>query len=152
MKKTAIRKELAALQAQAKDGILHVEAVHAWAKRSPRSALHSAIEWDIHKAAREYQYWQIRRIISLTVVSESGEPELVNLVIDRRKGGGYRAVADVLSDRALSKMMLGDALQELERVQLKYQRVKDLVEVWDAVGRVRKRSRPRDSKGTRASA
>jgi hypothetical protein len=72
--------------------------------------------------------------------------------MDRKKGGGYRDLNDVLSSKALSMAMLNDALQELERVQIRYQRVKELTAVWEAVGRVRKRSRPRDSKGASASA
>ena len=148
----SVRDELLAIQARDPDGILRVEAVHAWARRNPRSALHTAIEWDEAKAAREYQYWQIRRIIQLNIISDTGEPQLVSLVIDRVKGGGYRSVADVLTDKALSQAMLADALQELERVQMKYARVKELTSVWEAVGRVRKRSRPRDGKGSRASA
>ena len=147
-----VRQEILALQARAKDGILHVEDVHAWAKRNPRSALHKNIEWDVPKAAFQYQLWQVRRLISIHVVTDEGEPTVVNLVIDRKKGGGYRDINDVLSSRSLSKAMLNDALQELERVQVKYQRVKELTSVWEAVGRVRKRSRPRDSKGARASA
>lgn len=141
-----------AIQATAKGGILHVEAIHKWAKAHPRSALFKAIEWDVHKAATEYQFWQIRRLVQIYIVSEDGAPQIVNLMVDRYRGGGYRLVDDVLSSKALSAAMLGDALQELERVEVKYQRVKELTSVWKAVGRVRKRSRPRDSKGSRASA
>lgn len=150
----SVRDELLSIQAKDPEGILRVEAVHAWAKAHPRSSLYKEIEWDTVKAAQEYQFWQIRRIIQLNIVSEDGEPQIVSLVIDRgKKGGGYRSIADVLSSRELSAMMLNDALQELERVQLKYQRVKELTDVWEAVGRVRKRSRPRAGKGEkRASA
>ena len=148
-----VKDELLTLQAKDPDSILRVEAIHVWAKSHPRSALYAEIEWNTAKAAQEYQFWQIRRLIQLNITSEDGEPQIVSLVMDRSKpGGGYRSISDVLSSKALSMAMLNDALQELERVRVKYQRVKELTAVWEAVGKVRKRTVPRDSKGTRVSA
>lgn len=148
-----IKSELLAIQAKDRKGMLRVAAVHAWAKANPKSALYKKIEWDVKRAALEYQFWQIRRLIQLNIVSEDGEPEVVSLTIDRAKaGGGYRAIDDVIDDEELSVVMLKDALQELDRVKIKYARVKELTSVWDAVEQVRKR-KPRDgSKDTRPQA
>lgn len=148
-----IRDELLAIQKKHPQNMLRVEAVFKWAKANPKSALHKKIEWDKDKAAREYQYWQIRRLIQLNIVSEDGEPEVVSLTIDRaRSGGGYRAIDDVIDNEQLSVVMLKDALQELDRVRIKYARVKELTSVWDAVEQVRKRKPRGGSKDTRPQA
>lgn len=139
-----VKQELLALLAKDPEGILRVEAVHAWAKAHPQSALHKQIEWNATKAAREFQFWQIRRIILLNITTEEGDPEIVSLTIDRSKvGGGYRSIASVLGSKKLSLIMLQDAVQELERTKMKYLRVEQLTSVWNAVERVKARHLPR---------
>jgi hypothetical protein len=138
-----VRSELLALQDRARDHILHVEEVWSWAKSHTRSALHRSIEWDVDKAAKEYQFWQIRRLIAVHIVVPDGTPQIVSLSIDRVEGGGYRRVSDVLQNRALSEIMLKDALADLERVRLRYSKVKELTDVWAAVDKVRTRANAR---------
>jgi len=148
-----IRDELLAIQARNAQNVLRVADVFKWAKANPKSELHKKIEWDKDKAAREYQFWQIRRLIQLNIVSDDGEPEVVSLTIDRsRAGGGYRSIDDVIDNEELSVVMLKDALQELDRVKVKYARVKELTSVWDAVEKVRKRKPRGGSKDTRPQA
>lgn len=132
-----IKTELLEIQKRSKDGMLHASAVLKWAKAHRNSALYSQIEWDADKAAREYQLWQVRRLIQIHIIAEGGEPVLVSLTLDRPRGGGYRMVDDVVADRKMSEIMLRDALQDLERVQSRYSHVKELTSVWAEVERVR---------------
>src|ERR1043165_552005 len=109
--------------------MLHAENVVTWARRHPRSALHRQFEWNNSRAANEFRLWQARRIIQINVIAEDGAPQLVSLSFDRAKGGGYRDVRDVASSRELSEIMLQDALDELQRLQARYQRVRALPRV-----------------------
>lgn len=136
-----IRDELLAIKAQSEDGLLRAPAVVRWARENPESALHGALEWDDPSAAEEYRIYQVRRLISLHVVSEEGVPQLVSLSFDRSKSGGYRDISDVVKSRDLSAIMLADALAELERVQEKYERLKELSGVWAEVKSARRRRR-----------
>ena len=61
------------------------------------------------------------------------------LSIDRKAGGGYRKMSDVLKAPDLREIMLADALAELERVQLKYARVEELARVWAEAAAVEQR-------------
>jgi hypothetical protein len=97
----------------------------------------------VAKAAKEHQFWQIRRLIAIHITVPDGTPQIVSLSIDRYDGGGYRRVSDVLRDQALSEIMLRDALADLERVRLRYARVKELAAVWVAVDKVRTRTTAR---------
>lgn len=119
--------------------MLHAEDVVSWARQHPRSALHRKFEWDDKKAALEYRIWQARRLIQVTVVDAEKNAQLVNLSVDRTGGGGYRQVSEVLSSKKLSQIMLDDALDELDRVKLRYSRVRQLTGVWNIVARLRRR-------------
>lgn len=136
-----IRDELLAIQEASEDRVLHASAAVAWAEAHPASALARALEWDDAKAAREHRLWQVRQLIKLHIVDERGEPAIVSLSIDRKAGGGYRDVADVMSMPKLRDVMLRDALAELERVQRRYDSVKELAEVWAAMNRVKAKAR-----------
>lgn len=125
-----IRAEIEALQ---KDGIVDAKDVVEWARANPESALYSQFEWDDSKAAEEYRLFQARRVIALYVVSEAGERTLVSLSVDRSKGGGYRDIERVLNNDEMRKVMLRDALQEFKRVKAKYQHLKELASVYEAI-------------------
>ncbi len=136
MKRDQIKHELAALQKSAKGGILHASQVVEWAEKNRKSALHSQFEWDNSKAADEYRLWQARRLIVLNIVSEDSSPQVVSLRFDRPRGGGYRAMNDVVEREDLSRMMLEDAMADLRRVRDRYQLVKELTAVWAEVEKV----------------
>ena len=135
-----IKAELLAIQKTSKDAMLHAKNVVAWAKRNRKSALHREFEWNDSRAATEFRLWQARRLIQINVISEDGGPQLVSLSYDRPRGGGYRGVDAVISNRELSEIMLRDALEELQRVQMRFQRVTELTSVWTVVKRVRERA------------
>lgn len=126
----SIREELVALKS---NGMLRAEDVVAWARDHEASALYSALEWDNEKAADQYRLWQVRRLIAIHVTDDQGERRLVSLSIDRIRGGGYRDVEDIAVNAELSSTMLADALDELRRIRTKYNKVKALVNVWNAV-------------------
>ena len=126
-----------------RDGILHAPAVVSWARANPDSALHNAIEWDNDRAADAHRLWQVRQLIQLHVTTEDGAPQLVSLSFDRKGTGGYRSISDVVKVPDLRAIMLQDALDELQRVQIKYQRVQELASIWQEAEQVRTRSRRR---------
>jgi hypothetical protein len=131
--------ELAAIKGRSKDGMLHPAHVVEWAKSHKDSALHSQFDWNVRRAAREHWLWQARRLIQI-VINDPGEaPKVVSLRYDRRRGGGYRDVDDVIESRELSSMMLADALADLERVKLRYAHIKELTAVWEAVEDVKRK-------------
>lgn len=139
-KKNQLRAELDAIQRRDPQRVLRVEAVHEWARTHKKSAIYREIEWDARKAALEYQYWQIRRLISLTITSEDRTPQIISLTIDRaRPGGGYRSISDVISDKELSKVMLSDAINEMERLRVRYRMVRELSGVWRELDRIAKK-------------
>jgi hypothetical protein len=129
--------------------LLTAEEVVEWAQAHPRSDLHKQFEWDDTKAASEYRLWQARRVIALNVTEGDGTRKFVSLSVDRsREGGGYRDIDDVLRNKSLYDIMMDDALRELERVQEKYDDLKELEPLWKEVARVRRQQ----GKEKRASA
>lgn len=136
-----IKAELMAIQSASRDKMLHPANIVAWAKRNQKSALHRQFEWNNSKAAERYRLWQARQIIQVNVVTEDGRPQLVSLSFDRLGSGGYRSISDVVSDRELSEIMFNDALAELNRVQARFHRVRELTSVWMAIKRVKTRQR-----------
>lgn len=136
-----IKSELLAIKAASPDGLLHPLRAVEWATAHEASALYSALEWDDSVAANEYRVDQVRRLIRLHVVTAEGDPVLVSLTFDRKGNGGYRDIADVVKSRALSDIMLADALADLDRVQAKYERIKELMPVWEAVSAAKRRRR-----------
>jgi hypothetical protein len=145
MAKEQIREEIERLR-EANDGHLHPEQVVDFARRNRRSSLHAEFEWDDTAAAHQFRLEQARQIIRLNiriVPTENGDvtvPMYVSLVSDRKSGGGYRALEDVMSDDALREELLGQALDEFNRVRRKYQTLQELAPVFTALDRVARRT------------
>ena len=124
-------------------GLLQPETV-VEAARPVSSPLHSRFEWDNGSAAHQYRIWQARQLIRVSVELLQGTKEsievFVSLIPDReRESGGYRIMTDVLSDSQMRAQLLKDALNELEIFQDKYKRLKELVAIFSAIKRVRKK-------------
>jgi hypothetical protein len=136
-----IKSELLELQVASNDGMLHTESVVKWAKANPKSALHSALEWDDKKAGHAWRIVQVRKLIELNITSVNAGPTMISLSIDREAGGGYRTIKDVMATPNLRDIMLQDALDDLERMQKRYAAVESLNEVWEAASRVRSRKK-----------
>lgn len=134
-----IADELAHIQ-HANGGLLRPADVVAFA-RNEDTALHSKFEWDDTEAAAKWRLVQAREVIRLnvTIIGDNAGPvrAFVSLSSDRAtKGGGYRATVDVLSDDIRRSEMLADALDELRSVKRKYEKLRALKPVWDALDSV----------------
>lgn len=121
------------------DGLIRPEDVIERAKRK-KSPLHDKFTWDDGKAAHEYRLIEARNLIRVHVIHAVGDedpvPVYVSLKQDRAlPGGGYRAMADVLSDAQLYQQMLDDAFMQLSNLQQKYRRLRELEPVWSAAER-----------------
>jgi hypothetical protein len=92
--------------------------------RNPETALHGYFEWDDSLAAEKYRLAQARALIRVAVVVEPTTSEAVRAYVslssDRQAGGGYRAIAEVLSDEILKETLLADALKDLTVFTRKY--------------------------------
>lgn len=130
----------------AKGGVLKAIDVVTFA-RDKNTALHAKFEWNNVKAGEQYRLWQARQLICIYVApadTENGQVkvrEYVSLSVDRTAaGGGYRALSEVVSNEHLYRVMLDDALAELQRMQEKYQRIAELRPVFEAADKVRRKS------------
>jgi hypothetical protein len=103
-----------------------------WARSNPGSALHRSLEWDDGVAAENWRIWQVRRLIALHIVYADDSRAMVSLSIDRSGDGGYRSMEDVLPVQRLRDCMLDDALRDLNRLKLKYEKLEELAQVWAA--------------------
>lgn len=135
-----IKQELEALNV---NGVILPEAVVQWAKEHPDSELYKHLEWDNDKAAEQWRLWQVRRLIAIYVVDDSGERKMISLSIDRSKGGGYRSIDDVSKEHDLMSVAIKDALAELRRTRAKYQHLKELSDVWETIDRHNKEQNQR---------
>jgi hypothetical protein len=128
-----IKQELEAL-AEANNGLLKAETVVEFAK-DPTTALHARFEWDDTEAAAKYRVWQARQLIKVTVDVLPNENEtvyqvFVSLKDDRRNGGGYRPMVEVMSDENMRKQLLAQAANDFRLWQRKYQQLKELAPVF----------------------
>lgn len=111
--------------------------------RKKTNPLHSWFEWNNGEAAEKYRLHQARQLIRLYVApadTEHGAVKLrgmVSLSVDRKAGGGYRTIAEVVSNEELYRNLLTDALAELQVVERKYQRLSELRPVFKEAQKVR---------------
>lgn len=134
-------KEALATIMEAHGGVLRWQDVVRAAK-DHRSPLHSWFDYSPKRAMEEYLRQQAEDLIQRwTVVSTTPDGErhrfraAVSLSVDRVKGGGYRSTIAVLSDRDLRARLLEDALAELAAFQERYRKLKELAQVFAAIGR-----------------
>jgi hypothetical protein len=141
-----IRDEILALKDS--DGLIVPAVVLEWARRHQRSALHQAINWDVNFCVEQYLLLQVRNLITLNIRDERKAPEMISLSIDRRaEDGGYREIAEVLAVPRLRRIMLEDALHELDLLRRRFAELTELAPVWEAVERVRRPPPPRSGRG-----
>jgi hypothetical protein len=136
------KEELIAI-ARKNDGVLRPIDVVEYA-RDKNTALHSSFEWDDNKAAEEYRLWQAREIIRVTVTMlpnvESPVKVFVSLNEDRKEnGGGYRFLADVMTNTAQRNLFLKEAFAEFKRWELKYKTLKELTPLFIMAEKIEKK-------------
>ncbi len=100
-------------------GVLLVDDVLNAAK-DPECILHKHFQWDDTKAAESFRRIQARQLIQKCVVTIEKAPDVpirafVSMVSDQHSGGGYRIMADVLSDDDLRNEMLRDMTISLQK-------------------------------------
>ena len=130
--------------ADANGGILRaVDVVEA--ARPDTSPLHQQFDWEDSEAAHKWRMHQARNLIRVTVEyigtgdQKTSTRVFVSLTTDRQEDGGcYRATAAVMSDAGYRRQLLADALEEMQRFEKKYADLKELVEVFTAMRRVRR--------------
>lgn len=136
MNNHAIREELERLKAS---GVIRPADVVAKAA-DPESAMHSWFEWDDTEAAQQHRIWQARQLLRVfvTVETKNSKPvrAFVSLGSDRSGDGGYRALADVLSDQQLRAQLLADAIKELRSSERKFRQLQELSGIWSALEEV----------------
>lgn len=125
--------------------LVTAEEILSWAERHRDSAWAAELEWNDRKAGREHRLNQIRQIIiTLEITIGQRTRRFYSLSIDRhnRRGGGYRDIVDILENQTLYDVMVNDALNELERMRLKYEQVVELRPLWRELERAKtKRSK-----------
>lgn len=132
--------------AHANNGTLLPEKVVAYA-RNKKTALHSAFEWDDTMAAHAWRIDQARGLIQVAVEVIHVENEDITVrafvapLSVRGDGdeGGYRMTETLLRTRDGRADILATALAELESFQKKYKFLTELMEVFRAADRVRKK-------------
>jgi len=139
--------------AAANNGLLRAEDVVGFA-RDARTALHGCFEWDDKKAAHQARLQTARSIIRVAVSVTPADDQkqfraFVSLKPDRYMlpGGGYRTFVTTMTEGDLRKQLLADAYEEMESFMRKYESLKELGEVFEAMERAVKA--PRKAKGVR---
>jgi Lon protease-like protein len=128
------------LKLKDKDGKISAAGAVAWAAKNKQSHLYGALEWDDALAGHAHRVWQVRSLIAIHIVDTEGARRFVSLSIDRGEGG-YRQISDVMSSADLRKIMIEDALGELQRMERKYKHLQELEVVWAARDRVARGSK-----------
>jgi len=130
--------KLAELKSLEKDGLLKPREVVDFA-RSSKTAIHEDFEWNNTKAAECHRLEQARKLIRVFVeVRQIHQMDqrvrvFTSLNDDRRIGGGYRPMVQVLSSVSLRKKLLATALTELRAFSNKYAELRELC---SEIGRV----------------
>lgn len=105
--------------AKQKGGTLLVDDVLN-AAQDPKCILHKHFQWDDTKAAEAYRRAQARQLIQKCTVTIEKAPDVqirafVSLTADQNRGGGYRMMADVLSDEDLKSQLLHEMMVTLAK-------------------------------------
>jgi|GEM_PF-1896154 len=125
------------------DGKINPHNVVKFALEHKDSALAADYEWDLQKAA--YRDWldtarrQIRLHVEIANATATVVRSFVSLSEDRKHGGGYRMIDDVIANEQWKMAMLRDALSELRRVRMKYQHLQELAGVFVEIDKLETR-------------
>jgi hypothetical protein len=122
--------------------LVTAEEILVWSERHRKSAWAAELEWNDKRAGREHRLNQIRQVIvTLEITIGDRTRRFYSLSIDRnnKRGGGYRDIKDILGNRTLYDVMLGDALNELDRMKERYDHIKELSRVWAELAKAKRR-------------
>lgn len=111
------------------------------AARAKSSPIHNAFEWNDSKAAEKYRLTQARTLIgSVEVVVETSaaKPQQVRAFVHvtcrtEDDGAEYVPVQSAMADPAMRKQVLNSALSELVSWKVRYQGLKELARIFEAI-------------------
>lgn len=116
--------------------------------RPETAPLHGCFEWRDDVAAERYREQQARVMIAqITVVHETNDEKPVTVRAFVNTSENYQPISVVLNRPDLKEQMLNDALRELAAFRRKYDSLKDLKPVIEAIDTVTKTKRRRVSNG-----
>jgi hypothetical protein len=130
-----------------------IEALHGILRASdvvmeasaPSSPLHRCFEWEDGMAAHHWRLQQARQLIRVTVqFLPYDEPHFevrafVSLTPDRVvQNGGYRVMTEVLASPSERSQLLADALEELNRIKVKYHQLSELDSIFRGIERAQR--------------
>jgi hypothetical protein len=132
---TEIIAELEDITSKSSDGRLH-EADVVKRARNKKNLLHAHFNWNDRKAAHEHRLEQARDLIRRVKVEIQPRKDsvfrvrgFVSLGSDRLGGGGFRPIAQVLSDSDLRAELLRTAIRELNAFKKRYEHLAELSDV-----------------------
>lgn len=110
--------------------------------RPETAPLHNAFEWNNEAAAENWRLHQARHIIgSLIVKREEKEPVRAYFKIERTDTK-YTHINAILKSEADTELLLKNALAELIAFRRKYNALKELVGVFNAIGELENATPP----------
>lgn len=110
--------------------------------KDSNSPLHEVFEWNDTKAAERYRLFQagnLLRNLEVEIITEKEKPRWVNAHISFRQEKGYISTIEVLSDKKLRVKWLNQALQEAEEWMERYRTYKELVDIFKAIKKTKKK-------------
>jgi hypothetical protein len=108
--------------------------------KNESSPLHELFEWNNQAAAREYRLTQARHLIrSLEVVYVENDVEIQTYAyvsLEGKHHGPYTSMRKVLSADEQRKQLYNQALRDLRVWRSKYNHIKELKELYEAIDSV----------------
>lgn len=130
-----IGQELARIRKQG-NGVLTAESVVAFAKNAD-TALHQKFEWNDKIAGHKYRLEQAARIIQAHVVIDKTTHEAVRVYASSpQKQGEYRLATEAEQKAPPEDVRLQNAIRELRGIRMRYNDLKELKPVMDAIAQV----------------
>lgn len=112
--------------------------------KSETSPLHNLFEWDDTVAANKYRLSQANYYIRILIRTETKENEpirsyraYVNVNANPQSAGVFENTPKALSQEETRKIVLNNALKELENFEKKYNALTELSVVFSAIGTVK---------------
>lgn len=120
-----------------RDGIIEPEIV-VLESESNSAPLHNCFEWDNAKAAHKYRITQAQNIIRAIVTIEETEQTSVETRAFVNVQREYHPISVVMRSEEKQNLLLKKAIEELKWFEKKYNSLRELSAVFDAIKKVSK--------------
>lgn len=111
------------------------------ANKPEEAPLHNDYEWNDTKAAEEWRLHQSRHFINsiaiIIAMPDKEEPELVRAFHIVSEAHKYEPISAIVNEPNKYEILLNNALSELEAFKRKYNTLKELLPVFNAINEVR---------------